>query len=311
MTAGGDGCASKSLLAVPGTQPRNPPVALCGVSIHGMGLADAVAAIESMVREGTPHHVVTANLDGVVLSRSDLDWRRILQNAHLVLADGMPLVWAARWKGTALPERVAGADLVPELLALAEARGYRVFWLGGTESAARGMTTRVANLYPRLSTLETYSPPPAPLEAMDHAEIRRRIRGARPHVLLVSLGCPKQEKWIARYARDLQVPVSIGVGATIDFLSGRIRRAPAWMRAAGLEWCYRLCLEPRRLGPRYARDLRWVGGWILRCLRDCVLRRTRVPHVGTFPDSSPQRCEPPDSSPQWDEAAPARQRPDS
>jgi exopolysaccharide biosynthesis WecB/TagA/CpsF family protein len=301
MTARGDECALKILSAEPGTQPRNPPVALCGVPIHGIGLADAVAAIESMVEEGTPHHVVTANLDGVVLSRSDPEWRRILQNADLVLADGMPLVWASRWKGAALPERVAGADLVPELLALAEARGYRVFWLGGTESAARGMTIRVANLYPRLLPLETHSPPPAPLEAMDLAEIQRRIRRARPHVLLVSFGCPKQEKWIARYARDLQVPVSIGVGATIDFLSGRIPRAPAWMRAAGLEWCYRLCREPRRLGPRYARDLRWVGGWIVRSLRDAVLRRTRAPHPGAFPDSSPQRGE----------AGAARQRPGS
>ena len=291
MTAWGDGCAPNCLSTGPGTQPRNPTVALSGVPIQGMSLAHAVAAIEFMVEEGTPHHVVTANLDSLVRCGSDLELSQIFREAHLVLADGMPLVWAARWRGTALPERVAGADLVPKLLALAEARGYRVFWLGGNEHASRGMTAHVAKFYPRLSTLETYSPPPAALEAMDHAEIKHRIRRTLPHLLLVSFGCPKQEKWIARHTSDLQVPVCIGVGASIDFLSGLIPRAPAWMQAAGLEWFYRVCREPRRLGPRYARDLCWVAGWIFRSLSDSVFRRTKTPHPEPPADSAPSPAE--------------------
>jgi N-acetylglucosaminyldiphosphoundecaprenol N-acetyl-beta-D-mannosaminyltransferase len=263
MNSGSAGRAAANVSRWASGTSEHPTVPLRTVAFHALRLDDAVAAVGAMVEAGTPRYVVTANVDCMVQCARDPELSQIVKNARLVLADGMPLVWAARWRGTPLPERVAGADLVPKLLALAEARGYRVFWLGGTERVARAMTARVAALYPRLLPIETYAPPIAPLEAMDHAEIQRRIRRARPHVLLVSFGCPKQEKWIARHARDLQVPVCIGVGASIDFLSGRISRAPLWMRAAGLEWLYRFFREPRRLGPRYASDIRWVVGWCL------------------------------------------------
>ena len=116
--------------------------------------------------------------------------------------------------------------------------------------------------YPQVTIAGHYSPPFRPLLEMDQEEITQRIRAARPDLLFVSFGCPKAEKWIALHYRSLGVPVTIGVGATIDFLAGRVKRAPVWMQRSGLEWTYRLLQEPRRLLRRYATDL-WVFGWAL------------------------------------------------
>ena len=186
--------------------------------------------------------------------------RRILLDAHLVLCDGTPLVWASRLLGNPLSERVAGSDLVPCLLELAARKRYRVFFLGASpESNAQA----IANVRRRLPDLEIaghHSPPFCPLPEMDHAGICRRLRGARPDIVLVAFGCPKAEKWMAMHYRSLGVPVMIGVGGTIDFLAGRLRRAPLWMQRSGLEWVFRLAQEPRRLAGRYASDL-WHFGW--------------------------------------------------
>src|SRR5262249_32142031 len=177
---------------------------------------------------------------------------------QLVLCDGTPLVWASRLLGQPLPERVAGADLVPELIRLSARRKHRLFFLGATEDSAVQAVANVHARYPHLE-IAHYSPPFRPLHEMDHAEILKRIRAAEPDVLLVAFGCPKAEKWIAMHYRDLGVPVAIGVGATIDFLAGRVKRAPVWMQRSGLEWVFRLIQEPRRLCGRYAKDL-WVFG---------------------------------------------------
>src|SRR4030095_6150933 len=127
-----------------------------------------------------------------------------------------------------------------------------------TEQAVATLRTR----FPNVTICGHYSPPFAPLEEMNHADIIRRVREARPDILFVSFGCPKAEKWIAQHAATLGVPVLIGVGGTVDFLSGRIKRAPLWMQRAGLEWLFRLGQEPRRLARRYARDL-WEFVWPL------------------------------------------------
>jgi N-acetylglucosaminyldiphosphoundecaprenol N-acetyl-beta-D-mannosaminyltransferase len=243
--------------------PTSPPavtpvpaiVPILGVPFSRVTAAEVLDRIQHMITSSRPHHIATANLDFAVQARHDVELRRILFDADLVLCDGMPLLWASRWFGDRLPERVAGSDLVPLILAQAARRGHRPFFLGGDPGTVAEAVARVQAEYAGLDVAGCYSPPFSPVLDMDHAEINARIRAARPDLLLVGLGNPKQEKWIAMNYRKLGVPVSIGVGGTIDFLAGRLPRAPVWMQRAGMEWFFRFTREPRRLFPRYARDL--------------------------------------------------------
>ncbi|HXS69506.1 MAG TPA: WecB/TagA/CpsF family glycosyltransferase [Candidatus Polarisedimenticolia bacterium] len=237
----------------------NPPIAILGVPFDNVTAAETIAAIERMVESRQPHYLVTANVDFLVQAQEDVELRRILFDAHLVLCDGTPLFWASRLLGNPLPERVAGADLVPLLLRVAAGKKYRVFLLGATPASAKQAVDNLKKLHPDLIIADHYSPPFNKLLEMDHEEIKRRIVAAKPDLLFVSLGCPKQEKWIAMHYRSLGVPVSAGVGATIDFLAGTVKRAPVWMQRICAEWIYRLAQEPRRLLGRYTKDF-WVFG---------------------------------------------------
>jgi len=239
--------------------PPQPPIALLGIGFDHVTLAQTLRRIDEMVTSRQPHYLVTANVDFLVQSQRDVELQRILNDAHLVLCDGTPLVWASRLLGNPLPERVAGADLVPWLIRLAARKRYRLFLLGATPEANAEAVARVQARFPHALLAGHYSPPFRPLLEMDHETIAQRIRAAEPDILLVSFGCPKAEKWIAMHHRALGVPVTIGVGATIDFLAGRVKRAPLWMQRAGLEWIFRLGQEPRRLLRRYATDL-WRFG---------------------------------------------------
>ena len=253
----------------------HPPIAILGVPFDNITTAETVATIDLMVSSRQPHYLVTANVDFLVQAQEDVELRRILFDAHLVLCDGTPLVWASRLLGNPLLERVAGADLVPLLLRVAAEKQYRVFFLGATPESCTQAVNNLKKLHPTLIIADHYSPPFNKLLEMDHDEIKQRILAAKPDLLFVSFGCPKQEKWIAMHYRSLGVPVSAGVGATIDFLGGSVKRAPVWMQRAGLEWTYRLAQEPRRLFKRYFKDL-WVFGWkILRQLWQLQLRQSR------------------------------------
>ena len=236
-----------------------PPIALLGVPFDNVTTADTIALIEQMVASGQPHYLATANVDFLVQAMHDVELRRILIDAHLVLCDGTPLLWASRLLGNPLPERVAGSDLVPLLLKIAADKGYRVFFLGGSVQSTNTAIAKLREQFPTLAVAGHYSPPFADLLEMDHEEISRRIIEADPDMLFVSFGCPKQEKWISMHYRSLRVPVSVGVGGTIDFLAGTTKRAPKWMQRSGLEWVFRLVQEPRRLFKRYAKDMYWFS----------------------------------------------------
>lgn len=241
-----------------------PPIAILGVPFDNVTTEGAIRLIEEMIHSGNSHYLVTANVDFLVQAQFDIELRRIFFDADLVLCDGTPLLWASRLLGNPLPERVAGADLVPLLIREAEKKQYRVFFLGATPQSAAKAVEKLAREFPDLNIAGSYSPPFNKLLEMDHDEIRRRILEGRPHLLFVSFGCPKQEKWIAMHYRSLGVPVAVGVGATIDFLAGQVSRAPVWMRHGGVEWIYRMAQEPRRLAGRYLKDLRVFGLSILR-----------------------------------------------
>ncbi len=250
---------SAQTLATPSTTANPPSIAILGIPFDNITTAQTVEAVEEMVASGEPHYLATANVDFLVQAREDVELRRILLNANLVLCDGKPLVWASRLLGNPLPERVAGSDLVPLLIQIAAQKNYRVFFLGASPESAAAAVEKLQKKYPRLKITGRYSPPFTPLHEMDHGEIRKRIREAKPDLLFVSFGCPKQEKWISMHYRSLGVPVCVGVGATIDFLAGKVKRAPKWMQQTGTEWIFRMAQEPRRLGRRYLKGLWWFS----------------------------------------------------
>lgn len=246
-------------------------IRLMNVPFDVVTMTQALDRIGSMVASRQPHYLATANVDFLVQARKDKELRRILENAHLVVCDGTPLVWLSRLLRRPLPERVAGSDMAPQLLAKAEREGLRIFFLGGEPEVLSKAVANVEARHPSLQIAGAYSPPFAPLDRMDHEGICQRVREARPDLLLVSFGCPKQEKWIARHYEALGVPVSVGVGATIDFLAGAVKRAPRWMQVAGLEWTFRLMQEPRRLLKRYATDLVVFGLGAVREIATVIL----------------------------------------
>lgn len=273
---------------------RKAPVAILGVPFDNVTMAETIELIAEMVASRQPHYLATANVDFVVQASADIELRRILFDSHLVLCDGMPLVWASKQLGNPLPERVTGSDLVPRLLAESERRGWRVYFLGGTEESVAQAAAKTLEKHPRLNLVGAYSPPFRPLLEMDHSDILRRVTNAAPDILLVAFGCPKQEKWINMHYRHLGVPVSVGVGATIDFLAGTFKRAPVWMQRTGTEWIFRMLQEPRRLVKRYTKDLFIFGRAILRQARElgsrppppAISEAERIPRVEAAPPAA-------------------------
>ncbi len=271
--------------------PRSgPSLSMLGVPFDNVTTDQTLEAISGMIASRKPHYIATANVDFTALAMYDDDLRRILLDAHLVVCDGMPLVWASRWLGNALPERVAGSDLVPKLLAVAEEKNWSVYFLGGKKEVAEKAVQVVQERHPRLKIAGLMSPPFKPLHEMDHATICADIHSTNPDLLFVSFGCPKQEKWIAMNYQRAGAPVTIGVGATIDFLAGHMQRAPLWMQKIGFEWLYRLLQEPRRLFKRYATDFVVFGltimkqWWLTRSSRRTTPATPLTPAPGKVPD---------------------------
>ncbi len=237
-------------------------VVILGVPVDILTTDEALDRIDEMVAAGRAtgrvHQVATVNADFVVNALHDPELRRILQRADMTTADGMPIVWGGRLLGAPLPDRVTGVDLIPPLAGRAAERGYSLFLLGARPGVAARAAEKLVARNPSLRIAGVLSPPQSPLVEMDPGLVAE-INAARPDILLVAFGNPKQEKWIAMHAPALRVPVCIGVGGTLDFIAGETRRAPRWMRQRGLEWLFRLAQEPRRLWRRYAHDLASFG----------------------------------------------------
>jgi N-acetylglucosaminyldiphosphoundecaprenol N-acetyl-beta-D-mannosaminyltransferase len=252
-------------------------VAVLGLPLANVTASEAVEQIEELILSGDTHQVATANLDFWLNSLRDVNLHRIIAGCSLVLPDGMPLVWISRLLGNPLKERVSGVDLVPQLAELSARKGYGIYLLGGRPGVAEQATKVLQEAYPGVNIVGHHAPPLADLERMDHGDTLERIRAARPDILLVAFGNPKQEKWIRMHARRLGVPVSIGIGGSMDILVGNVRRAPKWMQRSGLEWLGRTMQEPGRLLPRYARNF---SGLALRLPLALVANVLQRPHRG-------------------------------
>jgi N-acetylglucosaminyldiphosphoundecaprenol N-acetyl-beta-D-mannosaminyltransferase len=241
--------------------PSPSRVRLFGMEIDRLRMSEAVSRLQAWIAggDGVCRYVVTPNVDHAVLFQENEALRAAYADAGLVLADGAPVVMVSRWLAKPLPERVAGSDLVP---ALFNASGVdsplRVFLLGGAPGVAERAAANITARWPAVSVVGTAGPPKGfEHDRLQNDAILARIAHARPDVVLVGLGAPKQELWVWQHRRAIAAPAALCIGATIDFLAGERSRAPVWMRRWGLEWLYRIGTEPRRLGRRYARDA-WI-----------------------------------------------------
>lgn len=229
---------------------------VCGVRFDNVDLTEAIDRIDDLVRARRPAYVVTPNVDHVVRARNDASYARIVERADLVLADGQPIVWAARLLGTPLKSRVAGSDLFPQVCAHAGAAGLRVCFLGGSPGAAQAAADVLKRRFRDLNVVGVHCPPFGfEYDAGLRLAAVEAVRAVRPDIVFVGLGSPKQERWIVDNMYEYGPSVSIGVGISFSFTAGLVKRAPPWMRRGGLEWLHRLCQEPRRLWKRYL-----VGG---------------------------------------------------
>lgn len=229
-------------------------VNICGVEIDCVSFDQAAEIIlaHAASRQSTPGYVVTPNAQHILLLRGDTRFRESYQEALLIVPDGISLLWAASLLGTPLRGRVNGTDLFEHLCSLAARDSLRVYLLGGRRGAAERAAQVLQARHPELAIAGTDCPPFGfEKDAREMALIGERITKAAPDMLFVGLGTPKQEYWIHENYRRLGVPMSIGIGASIDFVSGMVRRAPVWMQKSGGEWLFRLFVEPRRLWKRY------------------------------------------------------------
>ena len=244
-----------------------------GVPFHCITQAQCLQTIERFVQERLPRQICLANAYTVALAQRDTILNALLKKAALVLADGMSIVWGGHWIGVQLPQRVPGPDLMEAVCRRASRNGHRIFLMGSSQGTLQKLQEKLLRLCPGLQIAGAYSPPMCDHLGEDANQIiLGLLEAARPDILFVGMSCPKQEKWIAENLHRLPVPVSLGVGAAFDFLSGNIPRAPHWIRRIGLEWLYRLYREPRRLWRRYL-----LGNIIfLAALAKASMHRSRI-----------------------------------
>jgi exopolysaccharide biosynthesis WecB/TagA/CpsF family protein len=224
-----------------------------GLLFDDVTMNEATARIVELAKmRDRPRFVCTGNLDHLAIAAQDREFKAAYEDADLVVADGAPVVWLSKLGGTPLKERVAGSDLFWTLGQASAETGVTLFFLGGVEGAADAAKAELEKRYPGTKIVGTYCPPFETFSTQEEQDrIRDVVQAAKPDILLVAFGAPKQEKWIAANKDRLGVPVAIGVGGSFEMASGMLKRAPKWMQRTGLEWAYRFAQQPRRLFDRY------------------------------------------------------------
>lgn len=220
-------------------------VDILGVKVDSLTMKEAVKAVEDYIAAKKNVLIATANAEMIMRATHDEELKNILNSAALVVPDGAGTVWAAHHLGYAMPERVAGYDLAQEIMKNAPSYKHRIFFFGSAPGIAEKAKEKAERLYPGIEIVGVRN---GFFTAADEKEIINEIKSSQPDVLLVALGVPKQEKWLAKHLKELKVPVAIGVGGTLDVMAGAVKRAPLWMQKAKLEWLFRGLLQPKRAG---------------------------------------------------------------
>jgi N-acetylglucosaminyldiphosphoundecaprenol N-acetyl-beta-D-mannosaminyltransferase len=248
---------------------------ICGVEVDRYSLAETIAGIISHAKlRNPPEYVVTPNAHHIVMLQNNPTFRQVYQKAKWVVADGVSLLWAARLLNTPLTGRVNGTDLFEQLCASSAEQGLKVFLLGGRPGAADQAAQVLKQRHPQLQ-VATYCPAYGfEQDAQEQAAMNQAIAQAAPDLLFVGLGAPKQEYWMANHYQALQVPVSLGIGVSFELVSGMVTRAPQWMQVSGLEWLFRLLMEPRRLWQRYVVGNAMFIGLVLKQKTMQVMKQT-------------------------------------
>jgi N-acetylglucosaminyldiphosphoundecaprenol N-acetyl-beta-D-mannosaminyltransferase len=224
---------------------------ILGVRVSGANLTSAAGCLEDWIRDRRREYVCFAPVSTVVDCQRDPGYRAVINGAGLVNPDGMPLVWAGRRKGCRDISRTYGPDFMDLFFRISQDKGYRHFFYGGTPPVLERFSARLKERFPRLQVAGQHAPDWQEAGAREKPEVLDKINAARPDILWIGLGSPKQDYWMANHRDKLDVPVMAGVGAAFDFWAGVKPQAPGWMRRSGLEWFFRLCSEPRRLWKRY------------------------------------------------------------
>lgn len=224
-------------------------------NIDNLTMAETLHEIDKLIQKKNCSYVVTPNVDHIVRLEKDVELQKVYKNASLILTDGKPLIWISKWYKTPIKEKISGSDLFPKVCELAANKNYTMYLLGAAEGVADTAAKNLMKKYPGLNVVGTYSPPFGfEKNEQEMNKIKTQIQEVHPDILIVGLGCPKQEKFMYYHCKELGVPISFGLGASIDFEAGNIKRAPKWLSNHGLEWLYRFSKEPKRLFKRYFVD---------------------------------------------------------
>lgn len=247
--------------APPSASAPAPVIRFGRIHAHPVSFDEALDRIVALCRAGDGGYVVTPNVDHVVLAEEDAALVDAYARSSLSLVDGKPLVWLAKALGTPVPAKISGSDLARPLIARASAEGLPVFFLGAREGVGQKAADILAAEFPGLKVAGVLSPPLGfEKDEGQNADVVRTVRESGAALVLVALGAPKQELWMARHKDVLAPAVMLGLGGTFDFIAGEVQRAPTWMSDAGFEWLYRLAQEPRRMAGRYlVRDRAFIG----------------------------------------------------
>lgn len=223
--------------------------------VNNVDMNEAIRAIDAMIAANKRSYIVAINVDVVMKIEKDSYLKEITDNADMVLVDGKPLIWISKWYKKPIKAKISGSDLVPLLCKHSSQKGYTIFIIGGKDGVAEQARKKLEKKLPEIKIVGTYAPPfDFHKEPRELNRINEMISRVHPDILIVCFGCPKQEKWIYENYQKYNAKVSVCAGATVDFLSGNVKRAPRWMSDHGLEWFYRFIQEPRRMFKRYFID---------------------------------------------------------
>ncbi len=232
------------------TAPKRPWYKVVGVRVDALEMRDVIAQLQEWIASGSRgNYVAVTGMHGVSEVLRDPSLRQVINQAGMVVPDGMPLVWLSRWHNIPIRRRVTGSELMQAFCEQTGSR-YRHFFYGGAPAVAEDLAQKLNQRF-GITVAGTYTPPFRPLTDQEEIEVATRVQDAAPDVLWVGLSTPKQERWMYAHRLSLAVPVMLGVGAAFDMHSDRLTRAPIWLQELGLEWFYRLLAEPRRLWRRY------------------------------------------------------------